>query len=231
MGVAPTGERRLGTAHTHIRRRKVRSSGAALVRFRCGSPRGGIAFWLGWPRNREHLSCIIRQHLAKGASICRQRTRLSQKMAKGIAQRLALIGHPGDAQQRIWSIRSAEGNDRYSMSLLGHCQQRMRYPALEGDVDLDPCQTAGGVEGAAEYETGIEQEQRIGREPGYLDCGTLAGHRRRMPDSEQIRRLQRMACKARIAGLNRTKQMLAQVNLAALEYACKVSDVRSPRSA
>ena len=29
----------------------------------------------------------------------------------------------------------------------------------------------------------------MGRELGYLDCGTLAGHQPRMPDGKQVHRL------------------------------------------
>ncbi len=57
----------------------------------------------------------------------------------------------------------------------------------------------------------------MGRELGYLDCGTLAGHQPRMPDGKQVHRLQRKVLKARIVGPNGTKQILTQVNLATLE--------------
>jgi hypothetical protein len=51
-----------------------------------------------------------------------------------------------------------------------------------------------------------------------------------MPDGKQVHRLQRMVRKARIAGLNRTKQILAQVNLAALEQSQGVRPDRLDQS-
>ena len=65
---------------------------------------------------------------------------------------------------------------------------------------------------------GIQHKQRVGREAGNLDCSVLAEHERRMARGKQVYRLQRVVREAKIAGLNGTKQILAKVNLAALEH-------------
>jgi hypothetical protein len=51
-----------------------------------------------------------------------------------------------------------------------------------------------------------------------LDRSALSEHQRRMRSGKQVYRLQRVARKARIVGLNHAKQILAKVNLATLEH-------------
>ena len=65
----------------------------------------------------------------------------------------------------------------------------MRYSALENDIGLDACQTAGGVEGAAGHEAGIQHKERLGGEAGDLDRSALSEHQRRIGSSKQVYRL------------------------------------------
>jgi tripartite-type tricarboxylate transporter receptor subunit TctC len=104
------------------------------------------------------------------------------------------------------------------MAPFGHRQQRMRRPALESDICFDARPAAGLIEGTAGYEAGIQHKQRVGGELGNLDCSALAERRRRAIGGKQVYDLQRVARKARIAWRNRAEQILAKMNLAALEH-------------
>ena len=177
----------------------------------------GVGLGFGRPRDREDLAHVLGQHLAKGRGIARQRAPLVPEDRQRLAQRFAPVRHP-DNSQRIAMSSQRRRNDRYAVPGFGQRQQRMRCAALEQNVRLEPCETAGGVEGPAKPEPGIQQKQRIRREARHLDCAALAERQRWMARGEQVDRFQRMAREARIVRLNRVKQILTKVNLAAFQH-------------
>jgi hypothetical protein len=107
-----------------------------------------VSLWFGRSGNWEHFAHVLRQHIAKGRCVGRQGAPLVPEDGQVLAQRFAPVGDPDDVQ-RIPIDTYCRGNDGYTVPTLSHCQQRMRCPALENDIGLDACQTAGGVEGAA----------------------------------------------------------------------------------
>jgi hypothetical protein len=104
------------------------------------------------------------------------------------------------------------------MPAFGHLKQGVRHSAFKLDVRPKSRQAAGGVEQAAKYEAGIEQQQRKLREAFDLDSAAVAQWQPRMGDREQVDQLQRLAGEVPVARVSRVGQTLPEVNLAALEH-------------
>jgi len=105
----------------------------------------------------------IPQLFAKGAGIGRQCTPLvRQKIRQRPRARcFALVGYLGDAQARIDRVAAPRARWPAMAPVRAIVSSSMRRPAFEGDIDFDACEAAGGVEGQANIEAGVEQKQGI----------------------------------------------------------------------
>ena len=98
-----------------------------------------------------------------------------------------------------------------------HRQQRVRRAAFEDDVGLEPGETAGRVEGPADTKPASSSSSGWrARRP--ISIVPPAAEKRRDGKRPAARPLPTDGCKALVAGLNRMKQILPEMNLAALEH-------------
>ncbi|SRR6266508_3466685 len=97
------------------------------------------------PRDREDLPHIFSERLAKALGIGRHRAPLVPLNSIPLSNRLAPVGYADDSQ--CMAIGSQDRrNDRHPLAELGKREQGMRRAALEDNVWLDVCETAGCVE-------------------------------------------------------------------------------------
>ena len=86
-------------------------------RMRPGCSLAGSCFRSGRPRDREHLAHVLRQHLAEGCGVARQRASLVPEDGQRLAQRFAPVGQ-ADNSQRVPIGPQGGRNDGHAMSAL-----------------------------------------------------------------------------------------------------------------
>src|SRR5713101_2038323 len=117
-------------------------------------------------------------------------------------------------------------NDRHAVSGFGQREQGMWRVAFDENVRLEFGEAAGGIEGFANYEARIQEQQPIRRELADFDCAALAQRKRRMAGRKQINMVQYKTAETWVIGLDDGPQILSKMNLAAFQHAHSVEPGR-----
>lgn len=99
-----------------------------------------------------------------------------------------------------------------------HCQQCSGVSGFEQNIWLQPRETADGVEVSAQYEIGIQEKQRMAREPRHLDRRGIPKRQSRMAGGKDVQGFEWMAREAPVVWLDRVHENLSEVDLAAFQH-------------
>ena len=160
---------------------------------------------------------MLCEHLAEDIRVARQRAALVGDDRQRLVDGLSLLSHPQHTYAvAVDSERRRDDGD--AVSRFRHREQRVRGAAFKDVVRCEACEAAGCVEVPAHREIRRGLQERMRREAGDVNLPLAAQPHLRMACRQHFHRRERMAREALIVWVDRPRDCLHQVDLAAFEH-------------